>query len=128
MPRPLYLLTDAALPPRLSPRSVHHRMGELRAKLVACVEEANALESEMLELTLVGVLRDYGDMWFDAVKEGASPAILDILTSSALNNLPVQVANAQEWNDLLRRHTTILLDLIDGGMSASFERVRGRTP
>jgi len=51
--------------------------------------------------------------------------ILDVLTRSALNSLPVQVVSREEFDLLLRKHTMIHLDTIVQ-MCDSFDRLAAR--
>jgi hypothetical protein len=121
--RPLYLVTgELPVPSPALPRSVHAKMTELRQALIACVQEAQAIEGQLLQLALEGSLREYGDVWASVSRESVSEAVLDVLTRSAINSLPIPVTTPEEWDELMRRHTTINLDTIPA-MRESFERV-----
>jgi hypothetical protein len=110
------------------------RIGELRERLALLIEEMHAVENDLMDAEIEGTIREYASAWLPMKRianvelgREAPPASLplfDMITRSMVNSLPFPVSR-EAFVMMLKRHTQVLVEEIDGPMVASFDRISG---
>lgn len=126
---PAYLRTPMlpATPRAHVPKALRDRVRELTAALEDCVRRANEIHADLTAATVEAIVVDYAGTAVAVLAQlaatpDAQPGVLDVLTRSAVESVPVPV-DAVAWNTWLRRYTQLDLALVEGALMASYHRV-----